>query len=48
MQLDWQSHTPWLVAGLDYSYVDQDAVESEPSWVFQRSRVGVRLTAGAQ
>ena len=40
--------TPWLVAGLDYSYVDQDAVESEPSWVFQRSRVGVRLTAGAQ
>jgi hypothetical protein len=38
---------PWLTLGLDVSYVDQDAVESEPSWVFQRSRVGVRLTAGA-
>ncbi len=40
--------SPWLTAGLDYSYLDQDAASSVPSWVFRRSRVGLRLTVGAQ
>lgn len=39
---------PWVAAGLDYSYLNQDAAASEPSWVFRRSRVGLRLTMGAQ
>ena len=38
---------PWLAAGVDYSYVNQDATSSVPSWVFRRSRVGLRLTMGA-
>lgn len=39
---------PWLSAALDYSFVNQDGDASVPSWVFQRNRVGLRLTLGAQ
>ena len=39
---------PWLTAGLEYSYVNQDATSEVPSWAFRRSRVGLRLTMGAQ
>ncbi len=40
--------TPWMLAALDYSFVNQDGATNAPSWVFQRNRVGVRLTVGAQ
>jgi hypothetical protein len=39
---------PWLSAGVDYSFVNQDGDANAPNWVFQRNRVGVRLTMGAQ
>lgn len=39
---------PWMSAALDYSFVNQDGDASVPSWVFQRNRVGLRLTLGAQ
>jgi hypothetical protein len=39
---------PWLSAAVDYSFVNQDGDSSVPSWVFQRNRVGLRLTMGAQ
>jgi len=38
----------WLTAGLEYSFVNQDATSEVPSWAFRRSRVGLRLTMGAQ
>jgi hypothetical protein len=43
-----RSLAPWLSAGLDYSFVNQDGDSSVPSWVFQRNRLGLRLTVGAQ
>jgi hypothetical protein len=39
---------PWLTAAVDYSFVNQDGDQSQSSWVFQRNRVGLRLTVGAQ
>ena len=39
---------PWLSMGIDYSFVNQDGDSSVPSWVFQRNRLGLRLTLGAQ
>src|SRR5437870_2508171 len=43
-----RSVLPWLWAALDYSFVNQDGDPSAPSWEFQRNRVGLRLTMGAQ
>lgn len=38
----------WLTLGLEYSYLNQDANPEVTSWAFRRSRVGLRLTMGAQ
>jgi hypothetical protein len=40
--------TTWMSMGIDYSFVNQDGDASRPSWVFQRNRLGLRLTLGAQ
>ena len=38
----------WASVGIDYSLLNQDGDASRPSWVFQRNRLGLRLTLGAQ